>query len=141
MRTLVAVSLLRASSMCHSAGTTTTQEQRDEILVAAEELRVLGAGQNYTKNPLLCGSWRLVFTTEKARWEALLAWQSVNKALPWSLISTGLLKPLLHNTQWHSAPVGQAQQQRLGNFLRYRRYRKLLLRQHVSTLHSFILLD
>ena len=38
-----------------------------EILAAVEELRALGAGQNYTRNPLLCGSWRLVFTTEKAR--------------------------------------------------------------------------
>ena len=52
-----------------------------EILAAVEDLRALGAGQDYTRNPLLCGSWRLVFTTEKARWEALLT-RTGCRALP-----------------------------------------------------------
>ena len=68
--------------MCgNPPGLATDKEQLVEILAAVEDLRALGAGQDYTRNPLLCGSWRLVFTTEKARWEALLTRKGC-RALP-----------------------------------------------------------
>ncbi|KAK9828371.1 hypothetical protein WJX81_000530 [Elliptochloris bilobata] len=46
-------------------GAPITAKQTAEILACVDELCAIGAGQNYTRNPNLCGTWRLVYTTEK----------------------------------------------------------------------------
>lgn len=49
------------------AGVANTPEQKAAVMACVDELAELGAGEEYTKEPTLCGTWQLAFTTEKAR--------------------------------------------------------------------------
>ncbi len=35
-------------------------------MACVDELQEIGAGENYVMEPTLCGTWNLLFTTEKA---------------------------------------------------------------------------
>jgi len=42
-----------------------TPEQKAAVLACVDELAALGAGEEYTREPTLCGNWQLAYTTEK----------------------------------------------------------------------------
>ena len=47
------------------AGVANTPEQKAAVLACVDELAALGAGEEYTREPTLCGNWQLAYTTEK----------------------------------------------------------------------------